>query len=113
MAECRSVCTEEDNQTYDAREEPDGEETISSGASGATTRFSAVPSQSNRSVRLSGIPCDDIDGLVKVPDWVMAEASLDVLFNDRANQQIAELQVNRVRFKSINVLRFGFHLTIH
>lgn len=100
LTECRSISTEEDDQTYAAREEPDGEETISTGASAATTRLSAVPSRSSRSVRLSDVPGDVIDDSVKVPDWVMAEASLDVLFNERANQQIAELQVNRVSSKS-------------
>lgn len=101
MTECRSISTDEDDQIFDAREEPDGEETVppNAGTAASSIRSTAVRSHPNRSVRLSGIPPEAIGGLVKVPNWVMAEASLDVLFNDRATQQVAELQVNRVSCK--------------
>lgn len=97
--ECRSISTEDEDNSFDAREEPDGEENIASNSNILTAPMRPMPgtSQSNRNVRLSGTMSETIEhGLVKVPNWVMAEASLDVQFNDRATEQIAELQVNRV-----------------
>lgn len=90
--------TEEDAQTFDAREEPDGEETEISDTNIARTSIvsSAVPSHSSQTLELSSISRGTTNGLIKVPEWVMAEAPLNVLFNERANQQISDLEVNRV-----------------
>lgn len=103
QTECHPKTVVENVQTFDAREEPDGEETVSSAAIAASTSTAhRLPlsslSQSNRCDQSPGYLRDDTAG-VKVPKWVLAETSLDVLFNERANQQIAELEVNRVSFK--------------
>lgn len=102
--DCRSISTEDDEQLlFDAREEPDGEETVPS--NGGIARSQAVVSSSTsaelrKSLQSSGNQIQASGGLVKVPNWIMAETSLDVLFNERANQQTEDLQVNRVSFKS-------------
>lgn len=87
--ECRSISTEEEEQIIHAREEPDGEETASSNTSYRTSIGQSRPTSQIYDV--SHKP-----NSVKVPDWITSEAALDVLFNDRANSQIAELNVNRV-----------------
>lgn len=109
VAECRSISTEEEEQVFDAREEPDGEETATSNASFRTTINQSRP---NSQIYDASHKANS----VKVPDWISSEAALNVLFNDRANSQIAELNVNRVGCLSRflykrRISNFYFHLT--
>ena len=68
---------------YNSRQEPDGEESDlelnSAGGGGAASNFT------NRSSPTA----------VKVPNWIVAGHQLSVMFNERAESQIAELQVDR------------------
>lgn len=34
---------------------------------------------------------------VKVPNWILSDTTLEVVFNERATKQIDEFQINRVR----------------
>lgn len=84
-SEHQSVSTEEDSQEFDAREEPDGEET-------ATRNVQTIAQQPSPS--FASVPkCDT----VKVPNWVLSDSTLEVVFNERATKQIDEFQINRVR----------------
>lgn len=84
--ENHSVSTEDESQGFDAREEPDGEETISRNAQPQIPQMSPSPSAAPTLHSQT----------VKVPNWIMADTSLEVLFNERATQQINEFQINRV-----------------
>lgn len=44
-------------------------------------------------VLASGVTTTDS---VKVPNWILSDATLEVVFNERATQQIDEFQINRV-----------------
>lgn len=44
-------------------------------------------------VSASGVTTTDS---VKVPNWILSDATLEVVFNERATQQIDEFQINRV-----------------
>lgn len=67
-----------------SREDPDGEETENTAIGGGAV----------------GGVCSTINSLkspiVKVPDWILADTGLRVVFNERAERQVAELSVNRV-----------------
>lgn len=95
FAECRSISTEEEDQIFDLREEPDGAETsIANGTIRSSTSQNRPLSQIfDASAKSSAI---------KVPEWVASEASLDVQFNERADNQIVELEVDRVSRKKSN-----------
>lgn len=36
---------------------------------------------------------------VKVPNWILSDTTLEVVFNDRATSQIDKYQINRVSFQ--------------
>lgn len=40
---------------------------------------------------------------VKVPNWILADTTLEVVFNERATQQIDEFQINRVSFNALKL----------
>lgn len=96
LAECRSISTEDEEQEFDAREDPDGEETVASGVSQRPSVAQARPPSQLSDVLHKA-------NSVKVPDWISSEAALEVLFNDRATGQLAELTVNRVSNRTIFV----------
>lgn len=80
--ENNSVSTENESQGFDAREEPDGEETISRGVQPLLSQ-------------LGPSPCTMPP--VRVPNWILADTTLkQVVFNERATQQINEFQINQV-----------------
>lgn len=37
--------------------------------------------------------------VIRVPDWIMAGPTLRVVFNERADREIIELGVDKVRYK--------------
>lgn len=87
----QSVSTEDESQAFDAREEPDGEETIAR---------SAQP-QAPHSTQSPGVASNaHISDSVKVPNWILADTTLEVVFNERATQQIGEFHINRVSVPS-------------
>lgn len=79
--ENHSVSTEDESQGFDAREEPDGEETISR---------SVQPLLPQLGPSSSTMPP------VKVPNWILADTTLVVSFNEKAKKQINEFQINQV-----------------
>ncbi|XP_031634569.1 uncharacterized protein LOC116347902 [Contarinia nasturtii] len=81
LTETQSVSTEDESQAFDAREEPDGEETISRNAQAQGQVLSPSPAVSSQTV--------------KVPNWILADTTLEVVFNERATQQIVEFRINR------------------
>lgn len=84
--EHQSISTEDESQAFDAREEPDGEETASKNAQPNVQQTIILPSSA------SGIASN----AVKVPNWILSDNTLEVVFNERATQQIDEFQINRV-----------------
>lgn len=94
--ENQSISMEDESQAFDAREEPDGEETIARNAQPQVQATALSPGCTGTV---------SISNAVKVPNWILAETTLEVLFNERATQQIDEFQINRVsvyRFIIIN-----------
>lgn len=92
-------------EVYGSREDPDGEETdISNGtiATGAQSLLASANPQSttHRNIPASGSRHSLHSSGVKVPNWVMAESSLSVVFNERAETQVQELDVNKVSFEN-------------
>lgn len=83
--ENQSISTEDESQEFDAREEPDGEETVSKNAQ-STSQQPTLNSVSTANCNA-----------VKVPNWILSDSPLSVVFNERAQQQIDEFQINRVR----------------
>lgn len=81
-----SVSTEVEGQGFDAREDPDGEETIS--------RHVQPQSSSPSSAQA-------VTETVKVPNWILNDTTMEVVFNDRATQQITEFQIDRVGVSTI------------
>lgn len=97
-----------------SREEPDGEEsegviggTVVAGAIGGVVDVGAV----------DGIDDGDIGGgaahaqaavrtTVRVPDWIMAAPTLEVVFNERAETELSELGVERVSM--MNTRRYKY-----
>lgn len=69
---------------YDSRQEPDGEESNIERANGAAAHVQ--PRNCNK------IPTNSA---VKIPNWIAANHPLTVLFNERAESQISELQIDR------------------
>lgn len=67
-----------------SREEPDGEESVISSASNAISTTTSVSNSINSPV-------------IRVPDWIMAGPTLRVLFNERADAEILELGVDKVK----------------
>lgn len=52
---------------------------------------------------------------VKVPNWILNDTTLEVVFNERATQQIDEFQINRVcvlQFKAPNSKLLSLSLLI-
>lgn len=90
----QSISTEDESQTFDTREEPDGEETMARGIAAANTQQTTtiVSPSSAASVAIVG------HDSVKVPNWILSDTTLEVVFNERANSQIDEFHINRVRF---------------
>lgn len=43
---------------------------------------------------------------VRVPNWILSDTTLDVMFNERATSQIDEFQMNRVNYTTSFIL-FG------
>lgn len=84
--EHQSISTEDESQEFDAREEPDGEETTSRNAQPNVQTTIISPGSA------SGVTSD----AVKVPNWILSDNTLEVVFNERATQQIDEFQINRV-----------------
>ncbi|XP_055316379.1 tRNA (adenine(37)-N6)-methyltransferase isoform X2 [Sitodiplosis mosellana] len=84
LTENHSVSTEDENQGFDAREEPDGEETISRDVQPQLLQLSPSPST---------VPAATSE-TVKVPNWILADTTMEVVFNDRATQQINELNIS-------------------
>lgn len=85
----QSTSVEDEDESIDTREEPDGEETINKNSSSQrSTTF--IPGGNTA----SGSNCTT----VKVPNWILSDTSLEVVFNDRATLQIEEFQINRVSF---------------
>ena len=73
---------------FTSREEPDGEESTNEASAGAVAqRTSTVES-------IGSVP-------VKVPRWILAETGLSVLFNERAESDLAELNVDKVTIKKV------------
>lgn len=83
----QSVSTEDESQAFDAREEPDGEETIARSAQPQVQHLSQSPGVASNA---------HISDAVKVPNWILADTTLEVVFNERATQQIDEFHINRV-----------------
>lgn len=83
----QSVSTEDESSSFDAREEPDGEETTTRNIPAIVQPTMVSP------VSASGVTTTDS---VKVPNWILSDATLEVVFNERATQQIDEFQINRV-----------------
>lgn len=81
-----SVSTEVESHGFDAREEPDGEETIS---------CHVQPQSSSTSTAQA------VTEIVKVPNWILNDTTMEVVFNDRATQQITEFQIDRVGLSTI------------
>lgn len=80
---------------FSSREEPDGEESANDTlpiAGSSTTALVARP------VGSAAAP------VVRVPDWIMATPTLRVLFNERANAEILEIGVDKVK---------NFNLFVH
>lgn len=75
------------SEFFNSREEPDGEETIK--ATPATATASSATACTN-SMNSTSTP------IVKVPNWINNEIALRVLFNDRAENQLNDLQVDKV-----------------
>lgn len=93
ISDNQSISTEDESQTFDTREEPDGEETIARGIAAANTQTTTIVSPgSAASVAIVG------HDSVKVPNWILSDTTLEVVFNDRATSQIDEFQINRVNF---------------
>lgn len=72
----------------EAREAPDGQETLDSStatASTSTAKIKSTPSQEDPLVL----------GTVRVPNWITAGPTLTVSFNEQAQTQIDELGINR------------------
>lgn len=85
----QSTSVEDEDESIDTREEPDGEETINKNSS----------SQRSTSFIPAGNTASGSNGAtVKVPNWILSDTSLEVVFNDRATAQIDEFQINRVSF---------------
>lgn len=83
--ENQSISTEDESQEFDAREEPDGEETVSKNAQ-STSQQPTLNS-------ISMANCN----AVKVPNWILSDSPLSVVFNEHAQQQIDDFQINQVR----------------
>lgn len=104
----QSTSAEDEDESIDTREEPDGEETINKNLS----------SQRSTSFIPTGTTASGSNGAtVKVPNWILSDTSLEVVFNDRATSQIEEFQINRVSFMRslslmVNSLRRWHHLRI-
>lgn len=84
----QSTSAEDEDESIDTREEPDGEETINKNS---TSQRSTLISTGTTA---SGSNC----ATVKVPNWILSDTSLEVIFNDRATSQIDEFHINRVSF---------------
>lgn len=79
-----------------SREEPDGEESDGAavGASGAGSPASPT---TDAIVVGGGVPMAfPAATKVRVPDWILAAPTLEVLFNERAEAELSELNVDRV-----------------
>lgn len=83
----QSISTDDESQTFDTREEPDGEETISRGIAAMAQTLISSPGSASAIVGHDS---------VKVPNWILSDTILDVVFNERATSQIDEFQINRV-----------------
>lgn len=83
----QSISTEDESQTFDTREEPDGEETIARSIAANAQTSIASPGSASAIVGHDS---------VKVPNWILSDTTLEVVFNDRATSQIDEFQINRV-----------------
>lgn len=93
----------ESEEYFGSREEPEGEEGIDH--SGTTNAQSLQNVTNSPSIALRNtIPNSSsrdnlLSSTVKVPTWVMSESVLDVAFNDRAEEQIQQLQLNKVNLE--------------
>lgn len=85
------MSTEDESQGFDAREEPDGEETISRSAQ---PQISQLNQSSSTALTVN-------PQTVKVPNWILADVVLEVVFNERATQQINEFGINQVSISGI------------
>lgn len=84
-----------------SREEPDGEESDGAVGGAATVASTSVTA----SGAMGGVVDDVVDDAtataavrttVRVPDWILAPPTLEVLFNERAEKELEELGVDRV-----------------
>lgn len=79
------------DDSYGTREEPDGEEAdMSNGATALTQQINATLYNDKRSGRHNLAN-------VRVPNWVTADSTLSVTFNERAEQQMSALHVDQVQ----------------
>lgn len=79
----------DDDDQFDMREEPDGEETMNKNSQSSaqqSTSFNSTGTTSNRSN----------SNTIKVPNWILSDATLEVAFNERAASQIQEFHIDRV-----------------
>ncbi|EDW01187.1 GH21293 [Drosophila grimshawi] len=80
---------------YDSRQEPDGEESDLElyGAAGYTAGNINVDALSGNGMQAA--PSPPLPSAVRVPNWVVASHRLSVLFNEHAEAQLQELQVQK------------------
>lgn len=79
---------------FDRREEPDGEETIAKNSLNLVMQQSSSSSSSSSHSALNAVMNFES---VRVPNWIQSDATLEVVFNERATAQIDEFQIDRVR----------------
>lgn len=96
ISDNQSISTEDESQTFDTREEPDGEETIArSIAANAQQQTNAIVSPGSAAASVAIVGHDS----VKVPNWILSDNTLEVVFNERATSQIDEFHINRVNMQ--------------
>lgn len=90
MVQLETQSTEDECQEFDRREEPDGEETINKNTQSLTQQQPSTGSASASATT----NCN----AVKVPNWILNDTTMEVVFNERATAQLHEFQINRVSF---------------
>lgn len=87
----------------DDREEPEGEETCDGAVSQSTSTLNHLRPTATKHAQLNGNQSGEVEEaavtqvLVRVPNWVKTESYLKVLFNEWAEKQINDLQLNKVK----------------
>lgn len=79
------------------REDPDGEETAAINSQITMQQSSSSSSSSPSSTNSTPSSIANYAATVRVPNWILSESSLEVVFNERAAAQIQEYQINQVR----------------